>query len=307
WPGTPGNASALLPHGAPAHSLSFSPDGQWLSIALANGWMRVLRPGTWGEAFRDAAAPSAQFTADGRWLVAVGESVVRVYRPGDWERMPDLVHEAPVEGVWVSPDGTRLATRQEGSFSRGPGVTRPTRMRVWDAASGRLLGWRDEPEHDRARGWYRRDGYDASAPAEGGRADLAHQALQWPLVRSAPDSPRGGWNVVLRERTVALVDDGTGRPVAEIDPAHGNLRDAEVSPDGAWLATAGEDGTVRLWRIGGAREMIAEACARVPRNLTRAEWERLFPGRPYRRTCPALPDPPDLATPPDTTPRQAEG
>lgn len=44
------------------------------------------------------------------------------------------------------------------------------------------------------------------------------------------------------------------------------------------------------WR---ERELIELACAALTRNFTRTEWARWFGERPYRRTCPALPDPDD--------------
>jgi hypothetical protein len=39
-------------------------------------------------------------------------------------------------------------------------------------------------------------------------------------------------------------------------------------------------------------ELIRGACSRLPRNLTREEWDRYLPGEPYRATCPNLPEEP---------------
>jgi len=36
-------------------------------------------------------------------------------------------------------------------------------------------------------------------------------------------------------------------------------------------------------------ELIRDACSRLPRNLTREEWNQYLPGEPYRATCPNLP------------------
>jgi hypothetical protein len=38
-------------------------------------------------------------------------------------------------------------------------------------------------------------------------------------------------------------------------------------------------------------DLIAEACARLTRNLTQEEWERYLGDEPYRKTCPDLPGP----------------
>ncbi len=64
------------------------------------------------------------------------------------------------------------------------------------------------------------------------------------------------------------------------------------SPDGSRLATtASEDNTARVW-LWRAEDLIAEACKRLPRNLTHQEW-RQYVGEevPYHATCPNLPVP----------------
>jgi WD40 repeat protein len=60
------------------------------------------------------------------------------------------------------------------------------------------------------------------------------------------------------------------------------------SPDGTTLATASKDTTARLW-LWQPKDMIAEACARLTRNLTRDEWRQYLGAEPYRETCANLP------------------
>jgi WD40 repeat protein len=63
-----------------------------------------------------------------------------------------------------------------------------------------------------------------------------------------------------------------------------------VSPDGAQLATIGGDTAGNMWDISlqtytlDGDKLVVDACARLNRDLTAEEWERYFPGEPWRST-----------------------
>jgi hypothetical protein len=68
-----------------------------------------------------------------------------------------------------------------------------------------------------------------------------------------------------------------------------------VSPDGEFIAAAGEDGSrdvIEMTRIL-PKDPAATACAQLRRNLTRAEWQRYLADQPYRMTCPNIKLQPD--------------
>jgi len=63
-----------------------------------------------------------------------------------------------------------------------------------------------------------------------------------------------------------------------------------VAGPGGGVAFLADGGTLRVWRHDSG-SLLAQACARANRNLSRQEWERFVgSSRPYHRTCPELPE-----------------
>ena len=101
-------------------------------------------------------------------------------------------------------------------------------------------------------------------------------------------SPDGRWLATSGRDNLTRVSEAvTGLEVVRI--AHEeNVTDLAFSPDGNHLATSGADGAAYLW-ILWPEDLISEACTRVGRNFTEAEWQQYFGDEPYRRGCPNLP------------------
>ncbi len=116
------------------------------------------------------------------------------------------------------------------------------------------------------------------------------------IVRWVAFSPDGQWLATASDEKFARIwEAATGREVARMTH-EGFVNHVAFSPDGRWVATASDDGTARVWEASAGHplpddpeELISEACSRIERNFTEAEWQHYLSDEPYRPTCPNLP------------------
>ncbi len=300
WRMTPGRGGEPITRITDAHGYlrftTFSPDGRLLAVASDDGFCRlydvtdVTRPVLRAELPPQTdRAVSAAFTPDGRTL-AVGTFKQVLLWDITNVTSPKLLsyRDTANNYLWAvhfSPDGTRLIAGT-GDQSRLYDVTNPR--------SPSEIGF---PGHSDTtlRGGFSPDGH-LLATAIGDeeiRFTDPHSLLEVGRISGLAAGPYAvTWHGTLMATSHT---DGVLRLWDVADPAHprlvtrftGHERDVaaiEFSPDGTYLASGGNDTTVRLWDVDVDRA-VERLCARHPEPLTREQWAEYFPDVSYRQVC----------------------
>jgi WD40 repeat protein/DNA-binding SARP family transcriptional activator len=236
----------------------FSPSGERLAITEWQGDATVIDVGTGDEVERfEGPLSSTAWSPDGRWIVTAsfdGTAKVWEARTGGVMRFPLVGHSAVVLAVDWSPDAARIATGSGDGTAKvwqldeaGPrelftlssqdlqggvggvafspdgtmlltGQFIDAAIKVWDIGIAGDAEWINRP---------------AQILGEGG--GLAYAADGSSAIASSED----GW---------VTVWDPIGDAEALVTDHHeGEVFSIDISPDGRWIASGGEGGTVKVW------------------------------------------------------------
>jgi WD40 repeat protein len=211
------------------YDVVFTPDGKSIVTHAAFGDVRVWDAKTWGEVttlkgpervtenLADWRHLPLAVSPDGKWLAAGSESGFKVWATDDWKEQPG----ARTTATWLAftPDGrTLLTAAHDCTDGRWHAVAR------WEAQTGRPLP-------------------GATLGSRGG----------WAVYHLSADGEKFyGMTCEPAEPAVRVYDAET--LVERLLPGHaGPVHAVDVSPDGLRIASAGADGTVRIWDAGALR------------------------------------------------------
>ena len=214
-------------------AVAFSPDGKLVAGGGADSVARV-----WNVDEKKVVAElkghtdwvlATSFSADGKFIVtSSADRTAQVWEVGTWKMVAKLDQMEPVNGAVFGPNAELVALAVAG----------PT---------DRMIRLRRRDNRDLARAM------DMGVPGPLG--------VLW-----APAGNR--MYVPLTDKTVRVYDPNSGGHVATLSGHTDWVYGVALSPDGAKLATASADGTVKLWHTGENR-LVATLVQVTPRT---EEW-----------------------------------
>jgi len=241
-----------LEHPAAVLSLAVSPDGRYLATGCADSQLRVFDSTSGAEISRVRYAVrvlSVNFSPNGRYLaIGLEDESPTVVETSGWKGVLRLPHDSAVTSIAYSPDGRYLAARS-GNASRvfdlenAKDVSRATGHAPFDAVA-LATGGRYLDNHTL---------YDARTGNE--VATLPGTAVHASALSADGTSVAVCGGLASRDMKCALYRPSS--PFQELVrlPAHTNVVAAiEYSPDGRYVATTSQDGTIRVFETTDGRE-----------------------------------------------------
>ena len=264
--GHPGRVSGIV----------YYPDGTRFATIGDGGKVRVWDDATLKEVLtlndHDERVRSVAISADGTRLATGGNSTVRLWDSATGQEIREFRGlTSHVKSVAFSPDGRLLATV-------GMDAKRREVLKVWEADTARIL--LERSSRDLLEGFasavFSPDGRTLAVSHqpmgdEGGSLiviDVASGRERYPMPGSSKGvkavfSPDGTLIAAARKRssgdgfvTIEREDDGRLDYLSELIGSEVAGNDVAFSPEGGRLATAHDDGSVRLWDTATGLETL---------------------------------------------------
>jgi WD40 repeat protein/DNA-binding SARP family transcriptional activator len=241
-----------------ANSVAFSPDGKELAVASEAGEVTIWDTGNWRKLF-SLPGEIARYSPDGRRLATGSQDgAVTIWDSSTRQELLTLKGQNQwVELLYFSPDGRLLvSTSDDNTFIVWDSDTGKKLFSSTSTAyasfspDGRLLVTSDLTESGSAinlwevdRGWARLDqllGYSEPAFSPDGR---------WLVMAGGETIPTGIFLIDLSNVDLQSTNLSAVKPWSVPSAHTNNIFNFSFGPDSSLLASAGQDGTAKVWRL----------------------------------------------------------
>jgi len=309
WEAGTGKEIARMTHDGYVNSVDFSPDGKYVVSGSEDNTSRVWEASTGSEIARmthDKPVNSVAFSPDGKFVASgsgytfseSAENTARVWEAKTGKEIARMTHDGAVTSVAFSSDGQYVVSGSDDNTAR-----------VWEAGTGKEIARMTHDSYMYSVA-FSPDGKYVVSGSWDGTARVWEASTGKEIARMTYDgrvstvafSPDGKYVVSgSLDNTARVWEASTGKEIARM--THDDLvYSVAFSLDGKYVVSGSWDGTARVW-IYRPGDLIADACSRVTRNLTLAEWQQyISDALPYQAVCPNLPIEPEAALTPSKTP-----
>ncbi len=240
----------LAGHSGPVTDVAFAADGKRIVTASQDGTAKIWLARTGLEprvlSGHNDAVLSLAYSPNGRLLASGGaDNDAIIWNAASGEQVHVFSrHDNVVNDVAFSPDGALLATGSADSV-----------VRLWRLKEGSLQAVFDQDTAVFSVAFSPDGAILAVGTADSITFwDVATEAVALALpqseaVRSLAFQPNGPLLAAAGETAVTLWDTESGNVLNTIQGHEGAINNVAFSRDGAYLATASDDGTARIWQI----------------------------------------------------------
>jgi len=287
-------------HNFAVKSVAFSPDGRYVLSRSDDHTARVWDVNTGEEISRvthESGVAVVVFSPNGKYVLSGGcdkmelevcvQGSARVWDALTGSEIARMTHDYTVSALAFSPDGKYVVS--------GGDMT----ARVWEALTGReitrktykegtlAVAFSPDSKYALSTSGYAMDVWEANT-----RREIAHMEYHWEVFRSVAFSPDGRYVISGdMDSDLRIWEIATGQVIAHFTY---NIPTNFVTfgSHGEYLAVTDKN-TIYVW-TWRPEDLLADACLRVTRNLTRAEWQQYIGATlPYHAVCPNLPIEPE--------------